>query len=913
MGDKGMNTLKGMYEDYFLDYASYVILERAIPAIEDGLKPVQRRILYAMKVMDDGRFHKVANIIGQTMQYHPHGDAAIGDALVNLGQKELLIDTQGNWGDTRTGDAAAAPRYIEARLSKFALEVSFNKKTTEWQASYDGRKDEPVNLPMKFPLLLALGVEGIAVGLSTKILPHNFIELLKSSIKILEGKRYTLYPDFLTGGKIDVSEYNHGKRGGKVKVRAKIEQRSNSQLAITELPYNVTTSNLIDSILKANDKGNIKIKKVMDNTAKDVEILVELGSGISPELAEDALYAFTNCEISISPNACVIVDDKPQFLNVKEILELNTAHTKHLLKTELEIELGELMEKLFYASLEKIFIKERIYRRIEQCESWEEVKEVVMAGMLEYVATPSFPTENGDKKVELSRDLTEKDIERLTEIKIKRISKYSVFKADERIKAINEDIVASQYHLDNLVQVTIDYFQSLIDKYGKGKERRTVIEEFEIVERSEVIVNNSKFYVNYKDGFIGTELKNSEFIKECSDLDNVISFRKDGKYSVVRIDDKVYVGKGIIHADIWRKGDERTTYNAIYTDGKSGRTYAKRFHVSAITFNRDYDITTGTPNSKLHYFSANLNGEAEIVEIQLSPSSRARKKRLDYDFSELDIKGRGAKGNIVTKYAVRKVKLLEKGESTLSAIELYMDEVSGRLNKDERGLYLGPLNTGDSIIALYNNGSYEIHEVDFELIKKFNTEELIYIGKYTEEMVISALYYDGERKWTILKRFQVETTSTDQRFTYITEHRNSELIHASIAESPVFICSYRDKDGTHQEEIDAVDFIDVKGWRALGNKVSEYKYHFKDEQGNNNTQGNKQGNEEYSKKVDSVGNKGKAKKKGSPSTKQSRTKKAKGKSPEKGDDVRAGDTIDFNIDDDEDENDGVGQQGTLFD
>lgn len=896
-----MNSLKGMYKDYFLDYASYVILERAVPSIEDGLKPVQRRILHAMKEMDDGRFHKVANIIGQTMQFHPHGDAAIGDALVNLGQKELLIDTQGNWGDTRTGDSAAAPRYIEARLSKFALEVSFNKKITDWSLSYDGRKEEPVNLPMKFPLLLAMGVEGIAVGLSTKILPHNFIELLKGSIKILQEKKVTLYPDFLTGGRVDVSEYNHGKRGGRVKVRARIERKSNSELVITELPYGVTTSSMIDSILKANDKGKIKIKRVSDNTAKNVEIVVELAGGVSPELAEDALYAFTNCEVSISPNACVIVDEKPVFMSVLDILKLSTEHTKNLLRKELEINLAEQREKWHFASLEKIFINERVYRRIEECESWEEVLESVEEGMLQYIATPSHPAEKGEEKLLLQRDLSEEDIDRLTGIKIKRISKYNIFKADERIKAIEEEIAILMHHLDNLVEYAIDYFQSLIDKYGKGKERRTEIETFDEVKRAEVIINNAKLYVKEKDGFIGMDLKTGEFLKDCSDLADVITFRKDGKYSVVRIEDKVYVGKNIIHTDIWKQGDERTTYNTIYTDGKSGRTYAKRFHVAAITRATDYDLTTGEPNSKLHYFSANPNGEAEIVEVQLSPESRARIKKIQYDFSELDIKGRRAKGNTVTKYPVRRVKLIETGKSTLSAIDLYMDEVTGRLNKDERGLHIGAFNTGDNILAIYDDGSYDMHEITFELNKKYKPDEIVFIGKYDENMIVSALYYDGERKWTILKRFEIETSTTNQRFVFITEDSKSELIHASVAPHPIFKCSYRDKNGSHIEKIDVVEFIDVKGWRAIGNKVSDYKFYFKEELQKVVEKETTQGEQET--ETDSE--------KGENTDKKNKDQSKAGSDDNK---VNIGDTINFDVDEDDagSEDDGKEEQGSLF-
>lgn len=904
-----MNSLKGMYEDYFLDYASYVILERAVPSIEDGLKPVQRRLLHAIREMDDGRFHKVANIIGQTMQFHPHGDAAIGDALVNLGQKELLIDTQGNWGDTRTGDAAAAPRYIEARLSKFALEVSFNKKITDWELSYDGRKQEPVNLPMKFPLLLAMGVEGIAVGLSTRILPHNFIELLKASIRILEGKKVILYPDFLTGGKVDVSEYNHGKRGGRVKVRATIERRGNSELVITELPYGVTTSSLIDSILKANDRGNIKIKKVSDNTARDVEIIVELASGVSPDLMEDALYAFTNCEVSISPNACVIVDEKPRFLTVLEILNMSTEHTKDLLRQELEITLGELRESWHFASLEKIFISKRVYRRIEECESWEEVLQVVEEGMLQYIATPKHPAAKGEDKLTLLRDLTEEDIERLTQIRIRRISRYNIFKADERIQQIEEDIATTQHHLDNLVKYTIDYFQSLLDKYGKGRERRTEITTFGEVDRAEVIVNNAKLYVMPKDGFIGMDLKEGEFLTECSDLDDIITFRKDGKYSVVRIEDKIYVGKDIIHTDIWKRSDERTTYNAIYTDGKDGRTYAKRFNVSAITRSTDYDITTGNDKSKLHYFSANPNGEAEKVEVLLSPTARARIKKFEYDFSELDIKGRRSKGNLVTKYAVRNIKMIEAGKSTLSAIELYMDDVTGRINKDERGISLGSYNTSDRIIAIYDDGSYEIHEITFELLKRFKADEIVHIGRYEDGMVVSALYYDGERKWTLLKRFEIETSTNDQRFTFITENKGSELIHASVAANPTFVCSYKDKQGSHTDEIDVVEFIDVKGWKALGNKVSDYKYHFKEEI-LKDVPAEEMNDTEETSENEAIASDEVMEKEGDKSTKD---KKNLPESKDSDKQINIGDTIDFDMEDKrEGEDGGNEEQGSLF-
>ncbi|MCI4649884.1 DNA gyrase/topoisomerase IV subunit A [Phaeodactylibacter sp.] len=820
-GQENIITLKGMYEDYFLDYASYVILERAVPGIIDGLKPVQRRILHAMREMHDGRYHKVANIIGQTMQYHPHGDAAIGDALVNLGQKDLLIDPQGNWGDVRTGDSAAAPRYIEARLTKFALEVAFNPQTTDWQLSYDGRKKEPIGLPMKFPMLLAQGTDGIAVGLSTKILPHNFNELIKASIKLLQGKRVKIYPDFQTGGMIDVSDYRSGKRGGRVKVRAKIEAVDKSTLAIKELPYATTTQSLIDSILKANDKGKIKIKKVVDNTAEHVEVLVELGNGVSPDLTIDALYAFTNCEISISPNACVIIKDKPHFMTVEDILDICTQQTKALLKRELEIRKAELLEKLHFASLEKIFIENRIYRDIEQCETWEAVLEAVDSGLRKYVRVPGEKQKKNDDRLELLRDITEDDLVRLTEIRIKRISKYNTFKAEEQISKLEEELKEVQHHLDNLTDYAIAYYENLLQKFGKGKERRTIITTFENIEATEVVAKNAKLYVDRKEGFFGTGLKKDEFVCECSDIADIIVFRKDGKYQVSRIADKVFVGKDIIHIDVWKKGDDRTTYNAIYVDGKTGRTFAKRFQVQSITRDREYDMTTGENGSKPLYFTANPNGEAEVVTVQLTQGSRARNKVFDYDFSELEIKGRGSKGNTVTKYPVRKVSLKEEGESTLGAIKIWMDEVSGRLNTDERGLLLGEFNSGDHLFAIYKEGSYEVIELD--LNKKFEPKEIVSIGKFDPEAVVSAVYYEGERGWSVAKRFQVETTSTNQRFLFITEHKKSKLLFATP--EPGAAIQYQIKEGSQKidQELDIEDFIDVKGWRAMGNKVADQR------------------------------------------------------------------------------------------
>ncbi len=811
-------SLKGMFQDYFLDYASYVILERAVPAIEDGLKPVQRRILYSLKEKDDGRYHKVANVIGHTMQYHPHGDAAIGGALVNLGQKDLLIDCQGNWGDNRTGDRAAAARYIEARLTKFALEIAFNNQTTEWQLSYDGRNKEPVELPMKFPLLLAQGAEGIAVGLSTKVMPHNFIELIKGSIKILQGKKVKIYPDFQNGGIVDVTNYNGGKRGGRIKVRAKINIIDKKQLTITELPYGVTTGNLIDSILKANDKGQIKIKKVVDNTAADVEIAIELAPGMSPEVTMDALFAFTNCEVSISPNACVIIDDKPHFLTVNEILEICTERTKDLLRQELEIKLRELEEKWHFASLEKIFIQERIYRDIEECETWEEVLKRIDIGLKKYVGTPSDPAKKGDKRIQLLRDITEEDITRLTEIKIRRISKYNVFKADEKIKNIEEELKQVKHDLAHLTDYAIAYYENLLKKYGKGKQRRTTISSFETIKATEVVANNAKLYANFKEGFVGMGMKKDEFICDCSDIDNIVVFRKDGKFKVVKITDKTFVGKNIIHVAVWKKGDDRTTYNMIYTDGQSGKTMVKRFNVTAITRDKEYDLTKGTKGSKLHYFTANPNGEAEIVKVQLTPGCRAKNKMFDYNFADLAIKGRGSQGNLLTKYPVRKITLKEAGKSTLNALQLWIDDVSGRLNTDGRGKLLGEFDTGDHILVLYKDGTYVL--TDYELSNRYEAKDIVDIKKFNPDMVISAIHYDGEKGMTFVKRFKIEAMTTGKKYSYIAEHKSSKLFFASFHPNPVVQYIEKDKSKKIEKEVKVEGFIDVKGWKSQGNKLS---------------------------------------------------------------------------------------------
>jgi topoisomerase-4 subunit A len=797
-------AVNGLYENWFLDYASYVILERAVPAIQDGLKPVQRRILHAMKEMDDGRFNKVANIIGQTMQYHPHGDASIGDAIVNLGQKDLLIDMQGNWGDVRTGDGAAAPRYIEARLSKFALEVVFNPQTTEWQLSYDGRKKEPITLPVKFPLLLAIGVEGIAVGLSTRILPHNFRELCEASIAVLKNKPFELLPDFQTGGLADFSDYNEGMRGGKVRVRAKIEEVDKKTLAIRDIPFGTTTGSLIESIVKANDKGKIKIKKVVDNTAKDVEVIVHLAPGTSPDITIDALYAFTDCEVSISPNACVIVDDKPMFLSVKEILKINTYQTVDLLKQELEIRRGELMEKILFSSLEKIFIENRIYRDIEECETWEEVIETIERGLEPY--KPSF-----------YREITRDDIIRLTEIKIKRISKFDSFKADELMRKLQEELTEVEHHLANLIQYAVAYYKNILDKYGKGRERKTEIRNFETIQATVVAANNAKLYVNRDEGFIGFGLKKDEFVCDCSDIDDIIVFRKDGKFLVTKIQDKVFVGKDIIHVGVFNKMDDRMVYNLAYLDGSTGRTMVKRFQAGGITRDKEYDLTKGGKNSKVLYFSANPNGEAETVTVNLTAASSARIKTFEFDFAEIAIKGRAAAGNTLTKYPVRKITFKQSGVSTLGGLDLYYDDVLGRLNKDKRGKLLGNFAPEDLLIVFDKKGNYEVQNI--ELTNRYEPEEILSIQKFKPDAVISALYFDGQSKSYFVKRFKIETSSLNKKFNFINDHKASYLAVVTQDPNNQLEITISSKEGTENRLIDFDLLIDVKGWKAQGNKL----------------------------------------------------------------------------------------------
>ena len=817
-GPQATTKVDGLYQDWFLDYASYVILERAVPLLADGMKPVQRRILHAMKEMDDGRFHKVANIIGQTMQYHPHGDASIGDALVNLGQKDLLVETQGNWGDVRTGDSAAAPRYIEARLSKFALDVLFNKETTEWQLSYDGRKNEPIALPAKFPILLAHGVEGIAVGLSTRIMPHNFLELIEGSIRVLKGKTTKLLPDFPTGGLMDAADYQRGKRGGRIKVRARIETVDKSTLRITELPYGVTTGSLIDSIIKANDKGKIKVKKVTDNTAKDVEITIDLPSGTSPDITIDALYAFTNCEVSISPNACVIIDDKPHFMTVDDMLATDTENTKRLLAWELENKKAALEETWHMSSLEKIFIEKRIYRDIEEAETWEEVMDRIDQGLHQHISTPGRTKKGAE--FTLMRDVTDEDIVKLTEIKIKRISKYDSFKADEKIAKLEADLEQVKHDLAHLTDYCIAWFERLRDTYGAGRERRTEIRSFEDIEVAEVAANNVKLYVNRSEGFVGMGLKKDEPVAECSDLDDIIVFRKDGAMNIHRIDDKKFVGKNILYVGVWKKGDDRTTYHMIYADLKSGKNHVKRFHVEAAVRERDYQLTK-SDRAKVLYFAAHPNGESEVVKVQLSPGCSARKKIFEYDFGDLDIKGRNAAGNILTKYPIRKVEQLELGASTIGGIDIWYDDVTGRLNTDERGTHLGEFNTGDTILAVYKDGTYEM--TDFELTNRYAYDEVVAISKWRDDGVVSAIYYDGESKTHYVKRFQIETKSLDQRFPFISEHRSSRLDFLSLHPRPVAAFKVRKGKDTEAEQIALADFIDVKGWKAQGNRLTPNK------------------------------------------------------------------------------------------
>ena len=798
-----ITKVSGMFQDWFLDYASYVILERAVPAIEDGFKPVQRRIMHALKELDDGRYNKVANIVGHTMQYHPHGDASIGDAMVQIGQKDLLIDTQGNWGNILTGDRAAASRYIEARLSKFALDVIFNPKITEWQASYDGRKKEPINLPVMFPLLLNQGAEGIAVGLSTKVLPHNFIELVDASIKYLKGKRFTILPDFPTAGIADFTDYKDGVRGGKVRVRAKISHLEKNTLVITEVPFGQTTGSLIDSILKANDKGKIKIKKIEDNTSANVEILVHLPSGISPDKTIDALYAFTNCETSISPLGCVIENNKPLFIGVSQMLERSTERTKELLRLELEIQRKELENQWHYASLERIFIENRIYRDIEEEETWEGVIKAIDKGLKPHTG-------------HLKREVVEEDIVRLTEIRIKRISKFDLDKAQQRIEALAEQIEEKTHHLNHLIDYAIAYFERLKKDYGKGKERKTEIRVFDDIQATKVVLRNTKLYVNREEGFIGTSLRRDEYVTDCSDIDDIIVFTKEGKMMITKVNSKSFIGKNIIHVAVFRKKDKRTTYNMVYKDGTGGATYIKRFNITSITRDKEYNLTTGKKGSVVTYFTANPNGEAEIITVSLRTVGSVKRLKFDVDFADILIKGRGSKGNIITKYSVRTIELKEKGLSTLKPRKIWFDDTVRRLNVDDRGELLGEFRSEDRLLIINQKGIAKT--IIPELTAHFD-EDMIVLEKWVPEKPITVIYWDGEKERYYGKRFLIDHPEREEPF--ITDHTNSQLELISTDYRPVAEMVFykeRGKDQKPNEEVSMEDFIAVKGIKALGNQ-----------------------------------------------------------------------------------------------
>ena len=805
---ESITRITGMYKEWFLDYASYVILERAVPAIEDGFKPVQRRIMQSMKDLDDGRYNKVANIVGHTMQYHPHGDASISDAMVQIGQKDLLIDMQGNWGNILTGDPAAASRYIEARISKFGLEVLFNPKITEWQASYDGRRKEPINLPVKFPLLLAQGGEGIAVGLSTKILPHNFIELIDASIKHLQGKRFTIYPDFPTAGEIDVSNYNDGLRGGKVRVRAKMHSPDKNSIVITEIPYSTNTSSLIDSILKANDKGKIKIKKIEDNTAAQVEIVIHLHSGISPDKTIDALYAFTNCEVSISPLGCVIEDNKPLFVGVSEMLRRSADHTVDLLKQELEIQLDEVEEQWHFASLERIFIENRIYRDIEEEETWEGVITAIDKGLKPHIG-------------HLKRAVTEEDIVRLTEIRIKRISKFDIDKAQQKIDALEDRIAQLKYNLENLIEFSIDYFKNLKEKYGKGKERKSEIKTFDDINAAKVVMRNTKLYVNKAEGFIGTALKRDEYVTDCADIDDIIVFTKAGVMMVTKVDAKTFIGKDIIHVAVFKKKDKRTIYNMIYRDGKSGPSYVKRFAVTSVTRDREYDMTNGNKGSVVHYFTANPNGEAEVVGINLRQQGSIKKVKWDLDFSDILIKGRSSKGNQVTKYNIKRVELKEEGVSTLKPRKIWFDDTVQRLNVDERGELLGEFRGEDRLLIINQKGL--VKTIIPEVTARFE-DDMIVLEKWEPKKPISAIYFHPEKELYYVKRFLVENEEREETFLPEIDGAYLEVVstdHRPVAE--LVFNKPRGKEQPPNENVDIEEFISLKGISAQGNQLTKSK------------------------------------------------------------------------------------------
>jgi len=799
--------VQGQYKNWFLDYASYVILERAVPAIEDGLKPVQRRILHAMKEMDDGRFNKVANIIGQSMQYHPHGDASIGDALVNLGQKDLLIDTQGNWGDVRTGDDAAAARYIEARLSKFALDVAFNPKTTSWTFSYDGRKQEPITLPMKFPLLLAQGADGIAVGLSTKILPHNFCEIIEASVKHLRGKKFELLPDFQTKGKMDAANYNDGKRGGKIRVRATIEELDKKTLLIKDVPYSVTTTQLMESITKANDQGKIKIKKVTDVTAADVEIQIDLATGISPDITIDALYAFTDCEISISPNVCVIVNNRPQFIGASDLLRHSVDHTKGLLQAELQILLKELEDKWHFTSLEKIFFEEKIYKELEKKHmTWDKVIDAI-----DDAFTPF--------KKKFKKPIERTDLLKLTDKPVRRIYKLDIDDLIAQIKGIEEEIKEVKNNLANLTDYAVNYYEGLLKKYGKGKERKTEIKEFDTIQVKHVAIANTKLYINRAEGFVGTSLKKDEFLCDCTDYDDIIAFAKSGIMKVVKVSDKVFIGKDILHAAVFQKNDERTTYNMMYVDGANGISYAKRFNVTGITRDKEYPLTKSADKSRVHYLSVNANGEAESVKIILSPNCTARIKELEFYFDELEVKGRSSVGNQITKYAIKSVKLKEAGKSTLLGRKLWFDDKFGRFNTEEKGIYLGTFED-EKVLVVTSDGSYEV--TDTEPTQRFDPEKVVFIEKFNPEKIITAVYLDKEKLQFNIKRFKIETTTLKTPFTFIKEGNGNYLETITTADDPILVVHTGRGAQVRKAKFKVSKMVDIMGWKAIGTKLVDF-------------------------------------------------------------------------------------------
>ena len=797
--------ITGMYKDWFLDYASYVILERAVPSVYDGFKPVQRRILHSMKDLDDGRYNKVANIVGHTMQYHPHGDASISDAMVQIGQKDLLIDTQGNWGNILTGDKAAASRYIEARLSKFALEVVYSPKVTDWQLSYDGRKKEPVNLPVKFPMLLVQGAEGIAVGLSTKILPHNFIELIKASISYLKGKSFKIYPDFLTGGSMDVQNYNDGLRGGKIRLRASISQLDKTTLVVNQIPYSTNTSSLIDSILKANEKGKIKIKKIEDNTAENVEILIYIPTGISPDKTIDALYAFTDCESTISPLSCVIIDNKPSFIGVSEILKKSTDNTVKILKRELEFQLNDLENQWHSSSLERIFIENRIYRKIEDIETWEGVLKEISHGLKPYAGI-------------LKRDISEEDIVKLTEIKIKRISKFDIEKAKERIKMLEENINEVKNNLVHLVDYSIRYFNHLINTYGDGKKRKTIINTFDDVDAKKVVVRNQKLYVNREEGFIGTALRKDEYVCDCSDIDDIIVFTKSGIMQIVKVDSKVFIEKDIIYASVFKKKDSRTVYNMVYKDGDKGISFIKRFSVSGITRDKKYDLTQGNLNSKIIYFSANLNGEAEIITVVLRNLKGIKKTKWDIDFADIQIKGRNSKGNIVSKKNILRIDFKEKGLSTLKPRKVWFDETINRLNVEEKGYLLGEFKPDDMVLIVDDLGLLKTTVPDLSLRFEKN---ILLIEKLVLKKPLTAIYFEKSKKKYYMKRFLIENLNKTDFFI----PKDSDLVFFTSIPRPIIEIEFNKISGKQINNliIEVDQFISVKGFKAMGNILSDKK------------------------------------------------------------------------------------------